>query len=75
MDADLINLSANAPLIQPILPLSKNLKEISEQLLLVVENKKTVNLDVINGLLEQFNTRSPADVEVAVLASLKKLSQ
>ena len=75
MDADLINLSANAPLIQPLLPLSKNLKDISEQLLLVIENKKTVNPDVINGLLEQFNSRSPADVEVAVYASLKKLSQ
>ena len=75
MDADLINLRANAPLIQPLLPLSKNLKDISEQLLLVIENKKTVNPDVLNGLLEQFNSRSPADVEVAVYASLKKLSQ
>ncbi|MFE3871693.1 beta-N-acetylhexosaminidase [Flavobacterium sp. ZS1P70] len=75
MDADLNNLSANAPLIQPLLPLSKNLKDISEELLLVIENKKTVNPDVLNGLLEQFNSRSPADVEVAVLASLKKLSQ
>jgi hexosaminidase len=75
MDADLINLSVNAPLIQPLLPLSKNLKDISEQLLLVIENKKPVNPDVLNGLLEQFNSRSPADVEVAVFASLKKLSQ
>ncbi|WP_035672754.1 beta-N-acetylhexosaminidase [Flavobacterium sp. 83] len=75
MDADLISLSNNAPLIQPLLPLSKNLKDISEQLLLVIENKKTVNTDVLNGLLEKFNTRSPADVEVAVYASLKKLSQ
>ena len=74
MDADLNNLSGNAPLIQPLLPLSKNLKDISEELLLVIENKKTVNTDQLNGLLEQFNTRSPADVEVVVLASLKKLS-
>lgn len=75
MDADLIILSANAPLIQPLLPLSKNLKEISEELLSVLEKKKTVNPDVSNGLLEKFNLRSPADVEVAVYESLKKLSQ
>ena len=74
MDEDLIRLSDNAPLIQPILPLSKNLKDISEQFLSIIEKKKTVNSDVLNGLLEKFNLRSPADVEVAVLASLKKLS-
>jgi hexosaminidase len=73
IDADLNSLSANAPLIQPLLPLSKNLKDISQELLLAIENKKTVNPDVLNGLLEQFNSRSPADVEVAVYASLKKL--
>ena len=74
MDEDLIRLSDNAPLIQPLLPLSKNLKDISEQFLSIIEKKKTVNSDVLNGLLEKFNLRSPADVEVAVLASLKKLS-
>lgn len=73
MDAELIKLSVNAPLIQPILPLSKNLKDISEQLLSVLENKKTVDPILLNGLLEQFNSRSPADVELAVYASLKKL--
>ena len=75
MNQDLIKLSENAPLIQPLLPLSKTLSDISELLLSVLENKKTVDSSVLNGLLDQFNSRSPADVELAVLASLKKLSQ
>ena len=73
MNADLIALSANAPLIQPLLPLSKSLSDISEQLLFVVENKQTVNSAVMNDLLEQCNSKKNADVELAVYNSLKKL--
>jgi hexosaminidase len=32
MNTDLIHLSANAPLIQPVLPMSNNLSTISKQL-------------------------------------------
>ncbi|MFV8269577.1 beta-N-acetylhexosaminidase [Flavobacterium sp. GT2N3] len=73
MNADLIALSANAPLVQPLLPLSKSLSDLSRQLLLIIVKKQTVNPTVLNDLLEQCNTRSPADVELAVYGSLKKL--
>ena len=73
MNEDLIDLSSNAPLIQPLLPLSKSLKDISEQLLLVIENKKPVNPSLLNNLLEQCNSKKHADVELAVYKSLKKL--
>ncbi|MDI1303531.1 MAG: family 20 glycosylhydrolase [bacterium] len=73
MNDDLINLSSNAPLIQPLLPLSKSLKDISEQHLLVIENEQTVNPSILNNLLEQCNSKKHADVELAVYKSLKKL--
>ncbi|MEN9909977.1 MAG: hypothetical protein RLZZ540_3136 [Bacteroidota bacterium] len=73
MDLDLILLSANAPLIQPILPLSKNLSLVSKQILSALEQKQSINKTELNGLLEQINTRNSADVELAVFDSLKKL--
>ena len=73
MDADLINLSSNAPLVQPLLPLSKSLKNISEQFLLVIEKKQKVAVSLLNDLMEQCNSKKHADVELAVCKSLKKL--
>jgi hexosaminidase len=73
MNSDLIALSANAPLVQPILPLSKSLSDLSKQLLLVIEEKQPVNKTVINDLFEKINNRNSADVELAVYSSLKKL--
>lgn len=73
MNADLIALSANAPMVQPLLPLSKSLSDLSEQLLLLIDKKQKVSQTVLEDLLEKFNTRSPADVELAVYGSLKKL--
>jgi hexosaminidase len=73
MNTDLIDLSANAPLVQPLLPLSKSLSDLSEQLLLVIEKKQTVNTAGLNYLLEQCNSKKHADVELAVYNGLKKL--
>ncbi|MFV8340012.1 beta-N-acetylhexosaminidase [Flavobacterium sp. LB3P21] len=73
MNTDLIALSANAPLVQPLLPLSKSLSDVSEQLLLLMDKKQKVNQALLEDLLEKCNTRSPADVELAVYGSLKKL--
>ncbi|MFV5696564.1 beta-N-acetylhexosaminidase [Flavobacterium sp. LB3P122] len=73
MNAELIRLSANAPLVQPLLPLSKSLNDLSQQLLLKIEKKQIINSAVLNDLLEQCNSRSSADVELAVYNSLKKL--
>ena len=69
----LIELSSIAPLIQPILPLSKSLSDLSQELLLKIEKNQTVNPSNLNDLLEQCNSKNHADVELAVYNSLKKL--
>ena len=71
---DLVNLSLNAPLVQPILPLSKSLSDLSQQVLLVLENKQVVNPALLNDLLKQCSSKDHADVELAVYNSLKKLT-
>lgn len=73
MDLDLIRLSINAPLIQPVLPMAKNLSLVSKQLLQAIEEKQSLNKMQLNELLEQINARNSADVELAVYDSLKKL--
>jgi hexosaminidase len=73
LNSDLIALSANAPLVQPILPLSKSLSDISEQLLLLMDKKQKVKRALLEDLLEKCNTRSSSDAELAVYGSLKKL--
>ncbi|UFH45589.1 beta-N-acetylhexosaminidase [Flavobacterium galactosidilyticum] len=73
INTDLVNLSSNAPLVQPILPLSKSLSDLSQQLLLVIENKQTPNAVLLNDLIKQCNSKDHADVELAVYTSLKKL--
>lgn len=75
MHANLITLSNNAPLVQPLLPLSKNLKDISEQLLLKINNNQSIDASVLDELLEKCNSKEHADVELAVYNSLKKLVQ
>ena len=72
-NSDLIVLSANAPLVQPLLPLSKSLSDVSQQLLLLMEKKQKVNPKFLRDLLEKCNERSSSDVELAVYGSLKKL--
>jgi len=74
-NTNLIQLSANAPLVQPLLPLSKSLADLSEQLLLMMDKKQSVNPTVLKDLLEQCNSKNHADVELSVYNSLKKLIQ
>ncbi|MNS00621.1 Beta-hexosaminidase [compost metagenome] len=73
MNTKLIGLSANAPLMQPFLPLSKSLSDVSQQLLLVIEKKQSVDATLLKDLVEQCNSKKYADVELAVYTSLKKL--
>ena len=73
MNVDLIQLSNNAPLIQPLLPLSKSLADLSQQLLLIIDKKQFVNPTVLNKLLKLCNSKMHADVELAVYNNLKKL--
>ena len=72
-NTNLIELSSNAPLIQPLLPLSKSLSDLSKQLLLIIDKKQAINPAELNDLLEQCNSKAHADVELAVYNSLKKL--
>lgn len=67
-------LSANAPLVQPLLPLSKSVSDLSEQLLLKIEKKQAVHPAIMNDLVEKCNSKKHADVELAVYNSLKKLN-
>ncbi|HEX8018000.1 MAG TPA: family 20 glycosylhydrolase [Flavobacterium sp.] len=70
---ELIDLSANAPLVHPILPLSKKLSDASQQLLLLLDNKSGLKPADLKNLIEQCNTKDHADVELAVYTSFKKL--
>jgi hexosaminidase len=70
MNTDLIH-GANAPLIQPVLPMSTNLSAISKQLLLAIEEKQ--NHKSIECVIGTITIRNSADVELAVYDSLKKL--
>jgi hexosaminidase len=72
---NLMELSANAPLVQPLLPLSKSLSDLSARLLLLIDKKQSVNPTLLEDLLEQCNSKNQADVELAVYNSLKKLIQ
>ncbi|MBZ4042170.1 beta-N-acetylhexosaminidase [Flavobacterium hibisci] len=73
LNKELYDLSANAPLVQPILPLAKKLSDASQELLLFLDNKSTLKSQDLKSLIEQCNTKDHADVELAVYASLKKL--
>nr|WP_315246181.1 family 20 glycosylhydrolase [uncultured Flavobacterium sp.] len=70
---ELIDLSANAPLVHPILPLSKKLSDASQQLLFLLDNKSGLKPADLKNLIEQCNTKDHADVELAVYTSFKKL--
>jgi hexosaminidase len=72
MNSDLVEMSANAPLVQPLLPLSQSLSDISVQILLGLEKRK-MDTSVLSNLLEECNAKNYADVELAVYSSLKKM--
>lgn len=70
---DIEVLSQNAPLVQPLLPLSKALHDLSEQLLLKLQMKSSFNLALAKDFLNQCNSKSHADVELAVYTGLKNI--
>lgn len=70
---NLDELSANAPLVQPVLPLAKKLNDASQELLLVLDNKSTLKADDLKKLIELCDSKDHADVELGVYKSLKKL--
>ncbi|MGL2986918.1 beta-N-acetylhexosaminidase [Flavobacterium sp. RSSA_27] len=70
---DLELLSQNAPLVQPLLPLSKALQDMSEQLLYKFQKNSSYNAVTAKELLEKCNSKAHADVELAVYLGLKKM--
>ena len=52
LNINLKELSANAPLVQPLLPLSKSLSDLSGQLLLLIDKKYPINPTILMDLLE-----------------------
>ena len=70
---ELEGLSQNAPLVQPLLPLSKALHDLSEQLLFKLQKKPNYNTSLAKELLEKCNSKAHADVELAVFTGLKNL--
>lgn len=75
MNANLVQLSDNSPLIQPLLPLSKSLSDIAMKLLLKIDKKQVIDATSLNDLLAKCNSKDHADVELAIYNSLKKLVQ
>ena len=69
----LVELSTNAPLVQPLLPLSKSLNDVSQEMLLVLDNKSKLKSEDLRNLVEKCNSKEHADVELSVYESLKKL--
>jgi len=75
MNLELIQLSTNAPLIQPLLPLSNSLNDVVQLLLNKYVKKQSIDISILNSLIEKCNSKNHADVELAVYNSLKKLAQ
>lgn len=73
LETSLTQLSNNAPLVQPILPLSQSLANLSKEFLLVLEENKSFNAEVMNDLYKQCNSKNHADVELAVCSGLKEM--
>ena len=72
-DDKLIKISENAPLVTSLLPISKNLKTISESLKNILLKKSTLTKTEIDQLLSACNSKEYADVELAVYPTFKKL--
>jgi hexosaminidase len=75
MNIDLILLSADAPLVQPLLPLSNTLNDVVQMLLIKFDKKQNIDTKVLNALIEKCNSKDHADVELAIYNSLKLLAQ
>lgn len=73
LEASLIKLSKNAPLVQPVLPLAQSLANLSKEFLLVFEKNKPFNNTLMEDLYNQCNSKNHSDVELAVCSGLKEL--
>lgn len=75
MNVELIKLSKKAPLIQPVLLLSKQLSIVATEFLFSWKNNLSPNKVVLKEAFEQINARNDADVELAIYNSLMKLAE
>ena len=72
-DDELIKSSLKAPLIIPLLPISKNLKKVSIELKKVLSKNSTITKEQVNDYLNELDSKKYADVELAISNSMKKL--
>lgn len=73
MHSELEILNENAPLINTFLPLSKNLNDLSSQLIYKLENNQNYNPELAQNLLKECNSKEYADVELAIIEGLRKI--
>lgn len=73
MHSELAILNENAPLINTFLPLSKNLNDLSSQLIYKLENNQNYNPELAQNLLKECNSKEYADVELAIIEGLRKI--
>lgn len=71
--SELAILNENAPLINTFLPLSKNLNDLSSQLIYKLENNQNYNPELAQNLLKECNSKEYADVELAIIEGLRKI--
>jgi hexosaminidase len=70
---ELKQLSTNAPLIQPLLPVSQNLSDIANEFKRILTQQQKINKEQLAKLLAKCESKNHADIELAVSPSLKKL--
>lgn len=73
MHSELAILNENAPLINTFLPLSKNLNDLTSQLIYKLENNQNYNPELAQNLLKECNSKEYADVELAIIEGLRKI--
>ena len=73
IDDELIIASSKAPLILSLLPISKNLKNISIELKNILLKNSSINKEQLEQYMTELDSKNYADVELAISDSFKKL--
>lgn len=72
-DEELIKCSQKAPLVIPLLPISKNLKNISIELKKLLSETSSINKEQLDQYLNELDSKNYADVELVISDSIKKI--
>lgn len=72
-DDEIIKCSQKAPLVIPLLPISKNLKNISIELKNMLLKNSSISKEQLEQYMTELDSKNYADVELAIADSIKKL--